>query len=371
MDYATAAFCSKFPILPNLHRLSAGHSRISSALQPSRVAFVGVEMPWSKVLVFNDPAQYATSVRSAEIQIFPTTKGDFRAELTQVTLNELWMQRFAECLPRVHRGTISPGRQVYTFLTNEQPEVHSRGRLLSLGEMCVHDYDVQHVKTSGDYRFGGVSLRPEALATTWRALVGSEFNPHKGARFIRPNSGLMSRFLNLHAIAGGLAKSAPDLFTQPEVAHAIEQHLLHALINCLADCEASNIGTGLLRHGIILGRFEEYLEANPNTPLHLSEVCAAIGVAERTLRAACEEHLGMGPIRYLTLRRMHLVRHALRQAAPDAKTVTQVATAHGFCELGRFAVAYRQMFDESPIATLRKTPDSWQEKVSRPLKLVS
>jgi transcriptional regulator GlxA family with amidase domain len=110
----------------------------------------------------------------------------------------------------------------------------------------------------------------------------------------------------------------------------------------------------LLRHGIILGRFEEYLEANPNTPLHLSEVCAAIGVAERTLRAACEEHLGMGPIRYLTLRRMHLVRHALRQAAPDAKTVTQVATEHGFCELGRFAVAYRQMFDESPVATLRK-----------------
>src|SRR4051794_1844724 len=110
MDYATAAV--QFPILPILHRLSADHSRILSALQPSRVTFVGVKMPWSKVLVFNDPAQYATSVRSAEIQIFPTSKGEFRAELTQVTLNELWMQRFEEYLPRVHRGTISPGRQV-------------------------------------------------------------------------------------------------------------------------------------------------------------------------------------------------------------------------------------------------------------------
>jgi AraC-like DNA-binding protein len=48
------------------------------------------------------------------------------------------------------------------------------------------------------------------------------------------------------------------------------------------------------------------MEANPDRPLYLTEICAAVGVAERTLRAACEEHLGMGPIRFLTLRRMHL-----------------------------------------------------------------
>jgi AraC-like DNA-binding protein len=60
----------------------------------------------------------------------------------------------------------------------------------------------------------------------------------------------------------------------------------------------------------------EFLEAHPHRPLYLTEICAAIGVSERTLRASCERHLGMGPIRYLTLRRMHLVRGRSRVRNP-------------------------------------------------------
>jgi AraC-like DNA-binding protein len=101
-------------------------------------------------------------------------------------------------------------------------------------------------------------------------------------------------------------------------------------------------------------RFEEFLEANPGRPLCLTEICAGIGVAERTLRAACEEHLGMGPIRYLTLRRMHLVRRALQHADSSNSTVTSIITDHGFYELGRFSVAYRELFGESPSVTLRR-----------------
>jgi transcriptional regulator GlxA family with amidase domain len=109
-------------------------------------------------------------------------------------------------------------------------------------------------------------------------------------------------------------------------------------------------------HYAIVARFEEFLEANPNRPLYLAEICPAIGVAERTLRIACEEHLGMGPIRYFSLRRMHLVRCALLCADPSTATVTRIATDHGFWELGRFSVAYRSLFGETPSETLRR-PD--------------
>jgi transcriptional regulator GlxA family with amidase domain len=100
-------------------------------------------------------------------------------------------------------------------------------------------------------------------------------------------------------------------------------------------------------------RFVEFLKANPDRPLHLTEICAAIGVSERALRASCEERLGMGPIRYLTLRRMHLVRRALLHSHPSTATVTQIVTDHGFWELGRFSVAYRTLFGETPSETLR------------------
>jgi AraC-like DNA-binding protein len=112
--------------------------------------------------------------------------------------------------------------------------------------------------------------------------------------------------------------------------------------------------TGRGRHKAMVARFLKFLAAHPNRPLNLTEICAAISVSERTLRAACEEYLEMGPIRYLTLRRMHQVRRALLDADPSKATVTSVVTDHGFWELGRFSVAYRALFGESPSETLRR-----------------
>jgi AraC-like DNA-binding protein len=108
------------------------------------------------------------------------------------------------------------------------------------------------------------------------------------------------------------------------------------------------------RRDRIVARFEEFLEANPKTPLYLSDVCAALGTVERTFRAACEDNLGMGPIRFLALRRMHLVHRALLLADHRSTTVTQVATDHGFWELGRFSVVYHALFGETPAETLRQ-----------------
>jgi len=62
----------------------------------------------------------------------------------------------------------------------------------------------------------------------------------------------------------------------------------------------------------------------------------------------------MGPMHYLWLRRMQLARRSLLSADPAIKTVTEIATAHGFGELGRFAVEYRTLFGESPSATLKR-----------------
>jgi AraC-like DNA-binding protein len=55
------------------------------------------------------------------------------------------------------------------------------------------------------------------------------------------------------------------------------------------------------------------------------------------------------------LRRMHLVRRALRRSDASRVTVTRIVTDHGFWELGRFAVAYRSLFGESPSDTLRQS----------------
>jgi len=99
---------------------------------------------------------------------------------------------------------------------------------------------------------------------------------------------------------------------------------------CQADCVHKRTNTARRRQNEIIARFLEFLRAHPSRPLYLTEICAAIGVAERTLRLACAKHLGMGPIRYLTLRRMLLVRDTLLRAEASNTTVTRVALDHGF-----------------------------------------
>ncbi len=141
------------------------------------------------------------------------------------------------------------------------------------------------------------------------------------------------------------------------------------MVRCLAEGATVKPTAGSRRHDTIIARFEEFLEANPGRPIYLTEICAAIGVAERTLRASCAEHLGMGPIRYLALRRMHLVRRALLRSDTSKATVTQIVTDHGFWELGRFSVAYHLLFGETPSYTLQRPAVQPEVRLVRPSSL--
>lgn len=82
------------------------------------------------------------------------------------------------------------------------------------------------------------------------------------------------------------------------------------------------------------------------------DICAVVGVSERTLQYAFRAYVDMSPLTYLRLCRLNRVRAALCAADPLTTTVTAVAMGFGFLHLGRFALDYKRLFDESPSATL-------------------
>ena len=103
-----------------------------------------------------------------------------------------------------------------------------------------------------------------------------------------------------------------------------------------------------------MDRFEHILAAHSDRQLHLPELCASLGVPERTLRVCCAAFLGMGPSRYERLRRLNMVWRALRRPGPAVVSVADVAKRYGFSEIGRFAGQYRLVFGENPSITLRR-----------------
>jgi AraC-like DNA-binding protein len=324
---------------------------------------------WSTALCFSDPLSFQAAISTADLELLPTARGHFRAELTKVCMNQLWVQRCYQNLPLMIAGAMKPRRRVFTFLTSAEPEAMRHcGMDIVSGDIIVNTFDEIHQQTEAEFRLGSISLTTDDFDAVCNAIVGHEFPGDKLKLVVRPNPELMSRLTELHRTVGQIAKTSPAILELPQVSRALEQQLVHLIVRCVTEGAPLKIPRGANRHDTIVARFEAFLEANPNTPLYLPEICAAIGAAERTLRAACEEHLGMGPIRYLTLRRMHLVRRALLRA-DGSTTVTRIATDHGFWELGRFSVAYRTLFGETPSESLRRPSDNPRVLLNRPSSL--
>ena len=104
-----------------------------------------------------------------------------------------------------------------------------------------------------------------------------------------------------------------------------------------------------------VGKVMELLQHYEEQPIRLSELCRHADVSERTLRSIFKEVFGVGPNRYLHIRRLHLVRVALSMANPDTDSVSQIALRFGFSDSGRMASDYYRLFGEYPRQTLMRT----------------
>jgi AraC-like DNA-binding protein len=315
-------------------------------------------MPDIFAQAFGDPEAYYDTIRGA-VEGIVTARGDYHAEFTRVDFSRLWMSRGEDSLPRVAIYTPPWPRTTILFATDQdQPATQIAGMEVLPDEVAVISFGASdHLRTSAAARWGGVSLSLEDLAAIGKAISGRELMPPSFTHPVKPSTFVLSRLRNVHEAAGHLAKSAPDILAKPEVARAIEEALVEAMVLCLARGETAGVRSTHVHYATVIRRFEEFIRSNPGEPLYLSQLCAATGVSARTLLAICHEHLRMGPKRYLVLRRMHFARRALLMADSAKTTVTEIATDFGFWELGRFSVAYHSLFGETPSSSLRRTPD--------------
>ena len=308
---------------------------------------------------FTDPDAYqavigAASLGSSSANFIVTGGGDFKARLTWLNLRYLRVVRGSANLPRIAHISLPADRAIFSFPTSAASAIWN-GFGLQFGDILFRGHGERTYHwTAGPSQWGLISLPPEQLAASYKALTGSKITLSPHGRVLRPPRSTTTRLLRLHARVCRFAETRPELTVLPEVGRAMEHELLHALVDCLmADNANGNLET-MRHHMDIMARFEVALTTHLGPRLNMSELCADIGVTERTLRMCCAEMLGMSPTRYHLLRRLNMVRSALRRANPATASVAEIALGYQFFALGRFAGAYRAVFGEMPSTTLQR-----------------
>lgn len=84
----------------------------------------------------------------------------------------------------------------------------------------------------------------------------------------------------------------------------------------------------------------------------VDELAARIGVSRRTLFRSFRQALGLSPLEYLRLTRLHALRERLLSA--QVPSIISVAGEYRFSHMGRLALAYHEHFGERPSETLRR-----------------
>lgn len=104
---------------------------------------------------------------------------------------------------------------------------------------------------------------------------------------------------------------------------------------------------------------QRWMEAHPRQPIHLEGLCREVHTSRRSLIQGFREHLGMGPMSYLRLHRLHGIRQELLGADPSQMTIRALAAEWGFLNPGHFSRQYAELFGERPSDTvLRGRPIS-------------
>jgi AraC-like DNA-binding protein len=305
---------------------------------------------------FANPDDYQAGIGDACVNLIVTNGGDFNARLTWLNLRRLHVLRVSENLPRIAFISLSPAQVFVSFPASEGPPLTYSGLGLQFGDVVFHSRgERMHQRTNGKSQWGLISLPPEQLAACGKALTGLKITSPPAGRVLRPSRSAATHLLRLHSKACRLAETRHKLIANPEVARALEQELLHALVNCLTAVDINGNLETRQHHADIMVRFEEAMTAHIGRHLPIPQLCADIGVPERTLRMCCAEFLGMSPTRYFLLRRLNMARSALQRADPANASVAEIARSCQFRELGRFAVTYRTTFGETPSATLRRS----------------
>lgn len=139
--------------------------------------------------------------------------------------------------------------------------------------------------------------------------------------------------------------------TSPDLRTHADRRLISVLASAVSSSPAASRPLPVAARR--LADLEDWIEANIAENISLGRLCEYMQVGERSLQLAFQARRGMSPMRFIAERRLAVANQRI-SSAYNSEDVTAIATKLGFTHLGRFSLAYRAAFGESPSQTLRR-----------------
>ncbi len=149
--------------------------------------------------------------------------------------------------------------------------------------------------------------------------------------------------------------ASPDTAQQPLITAAAAPLLATATL----ECYQSNVTAEqkLLSDPAVPEAFKDavaFIHGHAGGDIGINDIAAAVHLTPRAVQYLFRQQLDTTPTEYLRRVRLHNAHQDLMASTRSAITVTEIAQRWGFLHTGRFAVLYRQIYGQSPHATLRQ-----------------
>jgi AraC-like DNA-binding protein len=307
------------------------------------------------VLEIRDPDQMGEQYRGKGLRFIPLEAGPYRSALRTLSIGGLTFYHMTWETATLVEGAASPA-STYLVFSNPRHDAVLTGQRVRHGESMLYGAGAEHMSVAA-HRDGLNIVFPEGtLESELASRLGIAQFDFTGQRRLlsigQAGHAALHRIVltTLRAFTADTSIASTDAATEQFVkctvgrvaAALLEQpdRFVAASRACLSD-------------GEVLLRSRAFLTEARGKPVYLGELCGAVGVSARTLQKAFGAGLGMSPMQYLKVRRLHQVRQRLMTTTPAEVNVKVVAREAGFCHLGQFAADYRRTFGELPSATLR------------------
>jgi AraC-like DNA-binding protein len=209
----------------------------------------------------------------------------------------------------------------------------------------------------GDTDVGAVSLPAAdvervAVETTGIEAIALRFTA------LRPMSPDLGRRWSdaVRSLIGAVLRD-PDVTANPLIAGQLTQRLAAAVLDTFPSTRLATHRRIPPDHATpaVVRRAMDFIEANADREMNLSEIADASGIGPRGLQAAFLRHQDTTPDAYARLVRMERAHRDLEDADPGGReTVPAIAARWGFADPGRFASAYQRAYSQPPDETLRR-----------------